>query len=122
MTKFLNKFSYLARSFPDENIYYLEQLFISFLEKVSNSNSKLFHSRTGRFNISVYEAIFVATCQDSFMKKNIQLPDIDTDKVEALKDDPGFIDATQAKTASAKNVSYRIETALRLLNSYDPSR
>jgi len=116
MTKFLNKFSYLAKSFPDEKTQYLEQLFVSFLAKVSNVDSKLFHSKTGRFNISVYEAIFVATCRDAFAFNILSLPDINIDQVEKLKSDPGFIDATQAKTASAKNVSYRIGKALDLLN------
>ena len=69
MTKFLNQFSYLAKSFPDENILYLEQLFVSFLAKVSNVDSRLFHSKTGRFNISVYpKAIFVATCRDALYR------------------------------------------------------
>ena len=108
MTKFLNKFSYLAKSFPDENIDYLERLFSSFLEKVSSADSKLFHSRTERFNISVYEAIFVATCRNAFIRKDLNLPDIDADKVDELKTDPGFIEATQARTSSTKNVSYRI--------------
>ncbi len=71
MTKFLNKFSYMAKSFPDENINYLEKLFLAFLEKVSKADSKLFHSKTGRFNISVYEAIFVAICQRAFAQKDL---------------------------------------------------
>jgi hypothetical protein len=116
MTKFLNKFSYLVKSFPDKNIQYLEQLFVSFLAKVSDVDSKLFHSKSGRFNISIYEAIFVATCRDAFTHKTLNLPDINIDKVEELKSDPGFIEAIQAKTASAKNVSYRIGKALELLN------
>ncbi len=116
MTKFLNQFSYKAKSFPDENIDYLEKLFVVFLEKVSDASQKLFESKTGRFNISVYEAIFVATCKDAFTRKDLKLPDIDTDKVEKLKSDSGFTDVTQSNTASANSVFYRIDKALELLN------
>lgn len=116
MTKFLNKFSYMAQSFPDENVNYLERLFLAFLEKVSKADSKLFHSKTGRFNISVYEAIFVAICQRAFAQKDFDIPDIDSSKVTKLKDDPGFLEATQSRTANAKNVSYRIDKALELLS------
>jgi hypothetical protein len=117
MTRFLNKFSYLAKSFPNENILYLENLFLAFLEKVSRSDVKLFHSKTGRFNISVYEAIFVATCKRSFVRKTYDIPNIDPTRVRELKDDPGFVNATQSETASSKNVFYRIERASELLNS-----
>jgi uncharacterized protein with ParB-like and HNH nuclease domain len=116
MTKFLNKFSYMAQSFPQENTEYLEKLFLAFLEKVSEADSKLFHSKTGRFNISVYEAIFVATCRHAFAQKDFSVLDIDPNKVDKLKDDDGFIDATQSETASLKNVSYRIRKAIELLD------
>ncbi|MEK7718553.1 MAG: DUF262 domain-containing protein [Bacteroidota bacterium] len=116
MTKFLNKFSLKAKSFPEENILYIEKLFIKFLEKSSTANDRLFHSKTGRFNISVFEAIFVASCSESFLKKAIDVKDIDFEKVELLKNDNAFINATQAETASEKNVKFRIARAKEMLN------
>jgi uncharacterized protein with ParB-like and HNH nuclease domain len=116
MTKFLNKFSYGAKSFSDERINYLEQLFLAFLAKVSKADSKLFHSKTGRFNISIYEAIFVAVCQRAFSHKNLDVPDIDSGKVEKLKDDSVFLEATQNRTSNSKNVSDRMDRALELLS------
>lgn len=116
MTKFLNKFSLKAKSFPEENILYLEKLFMTFLEKSARADEPVFHSKTGRFNISVYESIFVARCSESFTTKVINIKDIDFAKVDLLKNDTEFIDATQSETASEKNVKFRIARAKKILN------
>ncbi|TRX02098.1 DUF262 domain-containing protein [Candidatus Methylobacter oryzae] len=115
MTKFLNKFSLKAKNFPDENINFLESLFMSFLNKATTNDDRLFHSKTGRFNISVFESIFVASCIKSFTEKKIDIKDIDFDKVDLLKNDTGFIEATQSDTASEKNVKFRISLAKSML-------
>jgi uncharacterized protein with ParB-like and HNH nuclease domain len=116
MTKFLNKFSFKAKSFPEENILFLEKLFMVFLERSSTSDDRLFHSKTGRFNISVFESIFVASCCESFAQKKIDIDAIDFEKVELLKNDIQFIEATQSDTASEKNVKFRISRAKEMLN------
>lgn len=115
MTKFLNRFSLKAKSFPELNITYLESLFMAFLEKVPVDNTRLFHSKTGRFNISVFESIFVASCIEAFSNKNTTINDIDVSKVIQLKDDDKFIEATQSDTASEKNVKFRISRAKEML-------
>lgn len=115
MTKFLNKFSLKAKTFPAGNIEYLENLFLSFLKKIPSADDRIFHSKTGRFNISVFESIFVATCRNAFREKNIELFDIDLGKVLLLKEDELFIDATQSDTASEKNVKFRISRAIEML-------
>lgn len=115
MTKFLNKFSLKAKAFPDENINSLESLFMSFLNKSSTTDDRLFHSKTGRFNISVFESIFVASCIKSFSEKKIDIKDIDFEKVDLLKNDEQFIEATQSDTASEKNVKFRISLAKQML-------
>jgi len=116
MTKFLNKFSLKARSFPTTNIQYLESLFLAFLKKVPDSDNRIFHSNTGRFNISVFESIFVATCNNAFSNKSLEILDINFNKVLSLKNDPRFLDATQSDTASEKNVKSRIELAKTMLS------
>lgn len=115
MTKFLNKFSFKAKSFPEENILFLEKLFMEFLERSSTSDDRLFHSKTGRFNISVFESIFVASCSESFEQKKIDIKAIDFVKVELLKNNVQFIEATQSDTASEKNVKSRISRAKETL-------
>jgi len=114
MTKFLNKFSLKAKKFPNENVKYLKRLFVAFLDRIADSD-RLFHSRTGRFNISVFESIFVSTCKEAFSDKSLDVSDIDFEKVNLLKEDKQFIDATQSDTASEKNVKIRIERAKRIL-------
>jgi len=115
MTKFLNKFSLKAKGFPDENINYLESLFMSFLNKSSTNDDQLFHSKTGRFNISVFESIFVASCIKPFLENTLDINDVNFSKVELLKNDERFIDATQSGTASEKNVRFRISLAKQML-------
>ena len=101
---------------------YLENLFANFLEKTSNSNDGffqrnhgLFQSKTGRFNISVFESIFVASCTEAFRGKKIEIEEIDFEKVNLLKNHDTFIDATQSATASEKNVKARISLATEIL-------
>lgn len=116
MTRFLNMFSYKAKTFPDENTSYLETLFKHFIDSLPEHDEKFFHSKTGRFNISVYESIFVATCQDAFKEKNYEIKPITIEQLNELKNDVDFIEATQSNTASAKNVAFRINKAIEVLN------
>ena len=116
MTRFLNMFSYRAKSFPNENISYLENLFKHFIDSLPQHDQKFFHSKTGRFNISVYESIFVATCKEAFKNKNFDIHPINIEQLNQLKNDEGFIEATQSNTASAKNVQSRINKAVEVIN------
>lgn len=115
MTKFLNKFSLHAKSFPESNIRYLEELFLQFSQKAFSSETKIFHSKTGKFNISVFESIFVAACSNAFDNKSLDVADIDSNKVALLKEDSNFIEATQYNTASEKNVTDRLSRAKEML-------
>lgn len=116
MTRFLNRFSFEARSFPEENINYLESLFKKFVDNLPHDDEKLFHSKTGRFNISVYESIFVAACYDAFKAKNLETQNITIQQISELKMDEEFIEATQSDTASLKNVNLRINKAKSILS------
>ena len=116
MTKFLNMFSYKAKSFPNENITYMENLFKKFIDSLPQNDEKLFHSKTGRFNISVYESIFVAVCRDAFQEKSLEIKSVSIDQIVELKNDADFIEATQSNTASEKNVKFRINKAIEVLN------
>ncbi len=117
ITKFLNRFSQKARAYYDDNIVYLEELFLEFMVKVSqsDSNNKLFHSKTGRFNISIYESIFVAACEQAFSDKNHLVKDISFEKVTLLKEDQVFFEATKSNTASKVNVQNRLLRAKTIL-------
>ena len=115
MTRFLNMFSYRAKSFPDENINYLENLFKKFIDSLPQHDQKFFHTKTGRFNISVSESIFLATCREAFSNKNYEIHPISIEQLDQLKNDEGFIEATQSNTASAKNVQFRLNKAIKVI-------
>jgi hypothetical protein len=78
-------------------------------------DSKIFFSKSGRFNISVYEAIFVAACEDAFKAKGFDLRTFNSEQVSRLKSDSAFIDATQSRTSGAANVKTRIDKAKMIL-------
>ena len=116
MTKFLNIFSLKAKKFPGENIKYLNQLFNAFVTHCHNIDARIFFSKTGRFNISVYESIFYALCKDAFDRKDLKIREVDILKINELKSDPTFIEYTQSNTASYNNVTKRLDLAYEKLH------
>ncbi len=114
LKRFLNTFSHKAKQFDESNNFYLEKLFTAFLDKLPNK--RLFHNEdNGRFNTPFYESIFVAICQDAFDNKNIEIKIIDIDKIEKLKRDTTFIQATQFNTAKIATVAFRLQRAKEML-------
>lgn len=115
LTKFMNKFSNSAKKYPPENIEYLQNIFIKFLDVCKPIGNGLFLGKTGRFNISVFESIFNACCEDAFKAKSLDIRQLSIEKVEMLKIDVQFINATQSNTASTANVVMRLNRAKQLL-------
>lgn len=115
MTRFLNKFSQKAKKFTKENIDYLNSLFHEFTKRCAELDQKIFFSKTGRFNISVFESIFYAICKDAFDRNDLNIRKLSIDKVNQLKSDQNFIDSTQSNTASYHNVNKRLDLAYSIL-------
>ena len=115
LTKFLNTFSAGAKKFTPEETDFLERLFIEFAQYIAQIDNRAFFSKGGRFNISVYEAIFFALCDDANRNKNTSIKNTSATNINLLKEDAVFIDATQSNTASSSNVVLRIEKAKLLL-------
>lgn len=115
MTRFLNKFSKKNRSLSKEKIEYLDRLINKFLEGCEDLDSKAFFSRTGKFNISMFEAIFVTVCENAFKNRNLEIAEIEESKLNNLKEDKEFFEASQSETASRANVKTRIERAKAIL-------
>lgn len=115
MTKFLNKFSFTVKAYPAENITYLEELFKTFINSFAENETGLFFSKNNRFNISVFESIFVACCDDAFKNKNLTVKSTTIENINNLKEDVEFVNATQSDTASQKNVLLRIRKAKEIL-------
>ncbi len=115
MTKFLNRFSIKTKTYPNENIDYLEKLFLEFIGACNSIDDKLFFSKTGRFNISVYESIFYASCVDAFKRTDLKIRITNLEKVNSLKENPTFVEATQVNTASYNNVMQRLDIAYQTI-------
>jgi hypothetical protein len=115
MTRFLNNFSKKNRHISDDQIEYLERVFDAFLTKCGSLNDKAFFSRKGKFNISMFEAIFASVCGNAFQNRNTTIASIDDYKINSLKADEEFFKASQSETASRKNVIKRVERAKVIL-------
>jgi len=115
MTQFLNNFSEKAKKFPEKDIQYFESLFYQFLDKCVPLGDKAFISRLGKFNISMYEAIFRAACKKSFENRASNVEVIDAIKFNDLKENPSFIDSTQSHTTNKAKVQTRLKMAIESL-------
>jgi uncharacterized protein with ParB-like and HNH nuclease domain len=115
LTKYLNEFSAQAKKFTDDQISYFESLFILFVEKAVSIDPKIFFTKAGRFNIAVYESIFVALTEDAYKAKALSIKETTKGKIDLLKENQDFSEASQSSTASAGNVILRINKAKELL-------
>jgi uncharacterized protein with ParB-like and HNH nuclease domain len=115
LTKYLNDFSAKAKKFLAEEIEYLESLFKAFAEASVELDTKMFFTKAGRFNIAIYESIFVALTEDAFKRHDTAVKTTDVAKIQMLKEDAGFVAASQSSTASSTNVILRINKAKELL-------
>lgn len=116
MTSFLNLCSRRFKSVNDVDITYCENLFGSFIEACEQLDDKAFISKqTNRFNISTFEAVFVAVSEPAFQKRELISKKINSSKLEELKINPEFIKATLTATASSANVALRKSKAIELL-------
>lgn len=116
MTRFLNMSSRRFKALKEDDISYCEKLFLSFLDACNGLDAKSFISRVGtRFNISTFEAVFVALTEAPFAKRELVTKKIDVINLEKLKADFEFVGATQTATASSSNVALRKKRAAELL-------
>lgn len=115
MAKFLNRFSQRSRSLTDEKIADLSDWFNEFLDSCSQLPAKAFYGRSsGKFNILLFEAVFAAQCEALSENRGGAL---DPGKLEQLKEDPQFVEATQKSTTDRTNVLLRLSRAKELLLS-----
>ena len=115
MNNFLNKFSAMSKKFPAETIAYFEELFYAFLDCCKDLDATDFASKSNKFSISLFEAIFVAVCHKAFVDKKLPTALINKSAIEKLKADATFIKATQDSVASKASVQNRIIKAIEFL-------
>lgn len=115
LTRYLNDFSAKAKKYTDAEIEYLESLFKAFAAAAVTLDTKLFFTKAGRFNIAIYESIFVALTEDAYKADKVEIKATDIGNVQLLKENKDFIAASQSSTASSTNVILRINKAKELL-------
>jgi hypothetical protein len=115
MTRFLNDASMKFQAFKQEDVGYLELLYKSFLDSCSNLPEKAFYGNTGAFTISIFDAVFAAVCEAPLKDKALITSKVDASKLEALKADLEFVQASQSRTAGQGNVKKRLERAKAIL-------
>jgi len=115
MTRFLNRFSKEYKEASKAHIEYLEKLFNSFMENCAELNNKIFFGGQGKFSISIFEAVFYATCCKHLKNKTMVSAQVDSKKINKLKKDKKFFDASQARVSSKQNVDIRLSRAQAIL-------
>ena len=115
MTKFLNSYSKYCRSLESQQVEYLEGLFKGFLLACEQLPAKAFYSKRAGFNISLYDAVFAASCDDAFRHRTQEVAAVSALKLMALQEDDEFSRASQSDTASSVNVLTRLRRAREVL-------
>jgi hypothetical protein len=116
MVRFLNSFSNEAVGFNSAKIDYFQALIENFLNMfVENGHEKFAVSSSGRFNISIFEAVFYAACKKAYDKNSLEVASLSADKLSVLRANVHFINATEAKTSDTKNVKTRLQMAMGTL-------
>ena len=116
MLKFLNQFSNNAKSYDDAKVKTLERLLDSFLDKNKDLSGDAFLI-SGRFSPTIFEAVFVASCTGRIDQADART--ICPERLEMLKNNTEFKEATQSKTTDKANVKTRLSLAHSILVNED---
>jgi hypothetical protein len=118
LKRFLNQFAKHCKRHDDAQNRYLEKLFQSFLKNCQKLPESLFF-KNNRFNVALFEAVFVAVCREPFQQQKLPKSRLVlTDKIEQLKTDKKFLAASQAGgTMSKTNVKIRLERARQIIST-----
>jgi hypothetical protein len=92
---------------------------VSFLDACSDLPENAFlNKKSGRFNVALYEAAFVAACKTPFAEKRILNGTITLDRLNALESNKEFLDAMLEGTTQTKNVKSRLNSASQVLGKF----
>lgn len=116
MLKFLNQFSNSAKSYDGAKVKTLELLLGSFLDKNRDLPGDAFLI-SGRFSPTIFEAVFVASCAGRIDQADART--ICPERLEMLKNNAEFRNATQSKTTDKANVKTRLSLAHSILVNED---
>lgn len=117
LPKFLNTFSKKAKKFSDFYNQYYESLFLSFVSQFASLESAPFiRKKNGRFNIALFESVFVVLCKPYYDQQEIIVGNFNVAKIRELENDPEFIKASTEGTTKTSNVEIRLRRAKEILS------
>jgi hypothetical protein len=118
MNRFLNNFARRCQRLEEGRLVYFERLLSSFFNTSKFLPGDAFHGKgSRRFNISLFDAVFRATCTNLVDRSALVEAPLDLRKLNELKNDEEFVQATQGRTANAENVRKRIRRATAILSA-----
>lgn len=119
MVKFLNQFSRKARGHTAEQNEYLKALATSFLSACATLPENAFlNKKSGRFNVALFEAAFVAACKNPFSDKREINSQINSENLITLESDVEFLSSMTEGTTQTKNLMSRLNRASIILGEF----
>ena len=115
MRDFLNNYSAYSKSFSKENIEFLKNLFLSFIDSCSEITDKSMFLRNNKFSPTVFEAVFVAVCEKAYQERNLVKGKINADSLKTMLQNEDFIKCTGRASAGSENVKSRINLARKIV-------
>ena len=112
MIQFLNKFSKNSQKFDSDEIQKCEKVFNRFLDVIGEVNREIFLTRTGSFNVSFFDSIFVAVCEQLKTSDNVCVKE---ENLNLLKADQRFDSAITHSTSHKAKVDDRLSLAKQYL-------
>ncbi len=114
MIRFLNRFSKEAQSFDEEKIEQSKNIFFDFMRVCEDIDKKDFLTKTGSFNVSLFDAVFV-TIAERILSDGIENAAITQAAFNELKDDKKFKTAITHSTSHVESVKTRLRLARKYL-------
>ena len=107
LANFLNDFSAEAQKFDEEKVSLLKSIFEQFIQKASKFPAVFKVNK--KFNIALYEAVFVAACKNSLDGGIVK--ELSLQHIRGILRDDEFKDALQEGTTKKINVDKRMRVA-----------
>lgn len=114
MIQFLNRFSKKAQKFDDQETNENRILFQTFLSVCDTIDTKFFLSQTGSFNVSLFDAVFVAIAE-KIRSDGAEKAAVIENSFESLKNDEEFKTAITHSTSHVDSVKTRLRLARKYL-------
>lgn len=111
MNVFINRYAKEAMNYSAEEVVYLHNLFMSFLNSCNGLPRELFTTKNGDLNAALFDSVFTVTASECFKRKALITQKLDQEKISALKSDREFEEAITHSTSHTKMVNKRIEKA-----------